>query len=799
MNKPYRIDGAPGSPQHTLISTLIEMGAPEAAIDADQNHLLQGGEAMRFLATTPDWRKYAPGFEKMRVVHPLNPQLPEPIQPRIAELKATVIASVGLSPEAPGFCDAFVPAFFHAGLPSYQAGGLGFGYTPGTDPSEAAEMTAAQSYLAVLDPRYAPGTCSEATYRIITAFAATGVHCPIQAVATQKHLFARYKDQDLDPAGIGTIGWEKVLSEGELWSSFFIQAASKLTERRDIEQLLAIAQTIDPANDEVYFIGSIFVPPAMGLSFLQKAIRLNPQAIHYYDALRTRLQAAPNRAKAQTVALETLAIPGVNPSYALEVLMAQCGDAKACLATAKILAKRFPKSGHAEVIRAMQYFHDKKPEAAIEQLQRATALNPHHGLAWHLLGQEHVRANNFAEAETAIRHSLATAPNLINNHRFLSMIYAAQGRPEAAFSEAQREAIIGPNANAARDLATTAASLRRMDDAYAYAQRYIASQPSDPAGYRSLAQVLLFDGKAEEAVTVLQDLLVAHRKFPKDDAATQIEMAATLKQLAVTHLALGHDEASLAAVTEAAALSTDDADTLLTLGLVHGSRQEYAVAETAIRQAIAIAPQLADAWAQLSLLLVSTNRYAEARAAALEALQRNPTLLAAHFTLLECDDHDGRPEAYQARLTQLRREQATNPDFLWLDTITTVREGDWDRAAPMAHRALQFNPYNQLMRFAAGSVALHDGDLATAETMAAEIGQFNPTYQLGPLLSARVALARGDADIAEIEARRALTFDPYDVGNVPAFSARRTLIDSLRAQGKSEEANVLEAQLTLAP
>ncbi|PIR26081.1 MAG: hypothetical protein COV43_02720 [Deltaproteobacteria bacterium CG11_big_fil_rev_8_21_14_0_20_42_23] len=168
-------------------------------------------DELQFMLNSDNWKDYLPSFDALCLKVPFDPRnLPQPILDRIQEVKAKVEAEIQIPENAAGFCDAFVPKFYEAGLAPFAdeynadgiflkaGGGLGFGYPYAYTLNISEELTAEESFEGVLNPSLPLGSCTEASHRIDAAFLATGIHCNIKHYKTQTHMYARYNELDLD-------------------------------------------------------------------------------------------------------------------------------------------------------------------------------------------------------------------------------------------------------------------------------------------------------------------------------------------------------------------------------------------------------------------------------------------------------------------------------------------------------------------------------------------------------------------------------------------------------------------------
>jgi tetratricopeptide (TPR) repeat protein len=118
-------------------------------------------------------------------------------------------------------------------------------------------------------------------------------------------------------------------------------------------------------------------------------------------------------------------------------------------------------------------------------------LNPS---GYFVLYQVQLRRGRFAEAEAAIRRTLAISPTFSRAHFYLGRVLLTHNQPEAALTEMQKEV---DDATRLGGTAMAYFTLRRKADSDVALAQMLKDQAKNSAFY--IAQVYSFRGEADEA------------------------------------------------------------------------------------------------------------------------------------------------------------------------------------------------------------------------------------------------------------------------------------------------------------
>jgi TolB-like protein/DNA-binding winged helix-turn-helix (wHTH) protein/tetratricopeptide (TPR) repeat protein len=108
------------------------------------------------------------------------------------------------------------------------------------------------------------------------------------------------------------------------------------------------------------------------------------------------------------------------------------------------------------------------------------------------------------EAERAFTRALTLDPNHARGHRWFGLFLAAVGRHDEARAQIGRALAVDPIAPVNHDAAaTTSFNARAYERVLAHAQKILDLEPGDPRGFEHLSLGLLYTGKHERALAVV--------------------------------------------------------------------------------------------------------------------------------------------------------------------------------------------------------------------------------------------------------------------------------------------------------
>ncbi len=623
------------------IEQLVEQNgvSPEnldGVLDKEKDGQISKEEFIHFVYTNPDWQKYLQAIDKAGLRHPLDiHRIPKPILDRINQLKEKIDSEINLKPQDPGYCDAFVPKFYEAGLSPYVEGGLAFSYPFNYRGLETKEMTASEAYKAVLNPNSRKldfGSCTEATYKIVSAFLAAGVPCEVKAIATQNHLFARYKNEDLDPSELGKIGWQKVLDEKRLATGFYEQARMSEVGQQAKKKLEDVILAIDPQdfyNDLRKLTDAIWDDNEAAIfEASQSIVSRNPHDIGQLIVLSKALIFVEDPQKRIAI-LDKILSAFPDNAYILWAVSIHCTVHKCLQSEGDIQNVNSPSSGNAEYLWALEQKDQGNLKKYEELLEKALGKNPNNALALQAKASLLLARGEISDAEKLIQKAIKSAPNLPGNYGLLSNIAMGRGDNDKVYEYAKKEHLVFVgNRGSEITLGFAAFSARKYEDAWAIGRFYTRQFPQSPAGYLLLSMAEQSMGYIERAEEYAKKALKV--------AVTPASKARVLDRLAGISAFKGDFKTAVDLAKQATDLDPRaqmSFDFFATQRLIFEGRWEEA--KKAVENLKKKYPELADFYAMAASVELMTGESKKAEQDVEKAIRLNPNSLLAVFTRLQ--------------------------------------------------------------------------------------------------------------------------------------------------------------------
>ena len=157
---------------------------------------------------------------------------------------------------------------------------------------------------------------------------------------------------------------------------------------------------------------------------------------------------------------------------------------------------------------------------AVDNFQKALAVNPRHLLSLDNLGNAYRLEKNWNEARQVLERALDVAPDDAEANYSLGMVFAQTGETTKAYDHLQRALKARPDyPEALNNLGILYLLNRRRDEAVASFEQCIRVAPSFDQAYLNLARVYALEGAHDKARTLLLDLL---KQRPDHPQATQM-------------------------------------------------------------------------------------------------------------------------------------------------------------------------------------------------------------------------------------------------------------------------------------
>lgn len=382
--------------------------------------------------------------------------------------------------------------------------------------------------------------------------------------------------------------------------------------------------------------------------------------------------------------------------------------------------------------------------------------------------------SRLAEQVRIARENVRLAPRAAETWGELGMVYQANGLPDLAVA-CYHEAIARQpdharwwyyQAMAKQELGDHAESLRLLDQVVALDDQFAAGHwrrglvlydqgefdaaeqafrsalerdPSDPAGWRGLARVLLQQDRAPEAIRLLRQWLglagrdqyaqqllgQAYRQVGETELAEQAlrdgggakpvwqdawmfevvqygsNLGALMKQ-ARHCIAQGRHELAIKILEPALERHPDDISVLNTLANAYLQVQQFLMAAQLAQRSTQLAPDHFEAHLFLGTALYYQGKHAEARQAIGRALSYNPSSGDAYeISGLLYLEHEQEPDQAIAMFRRAEECEPNDPRYQYRIAMVHSRNKQWNEAAEVLEPVLEKHP-----TFVSGMIAL---------------------------------------------------------------------------------------------
>jgi tetratricopeptide (TPR) repeat protein len=240
-----------------------------------------------------------------------------------------------------------------------------------------------------------------------------------------------------------------------------------------------------------------------------------------------------------------------------------------------------------------------------------------------VLAREHESAGRIEAAAEVYKRIIAAWPTVAEPRRRLGILYARDGRLDAAIgliAEAQRLAPDDPGY--LNDLGHAYRTARRGDAAAEAYRRAIALRPDLGDGHFNLANLLRSQGKLHEAVAAYRLAIGADPGV----VAYQINLGVTLQRMKLF-------EEAIATLRQAVALDAHAFEAHYNLAFVLAGQRKLDEAIRSYQAALAVKPDAAAAHLNLGVAFEETGRLDDAIACFARAAELAPDLAQAHVNL----------------------------------------------------------------------------------------------------------------------------------------------------------------------
>jgi tetratricopeptide (TPR) repeat protein len=346
---------------------------------------------------------------------------------------------------------------------------------------------------------------------------------------------------------------------------------------------------------------------------------------------------------------------------------------------------------------AVALYQDGRRAEAIEQYEKALAIDPGYSLSYNGLGVAWDDRGEFGRAEASFNKALELNPRYANAHSNLAVVLAETGRGQEAIEHYQAALSISPGyAEAHNGLGIIHLRAGQWERAILEFQKALESRPGFVDARSNLGMALAQGGKVEEAMVQYQE-------------AMELDPGR----------AITHDN----------------------LGQAMMQKGRWSEAQKYFAEAVALRPVYQEAWSHLGGAYLAQERWAEAIAAYEKALELKEEDVEAHCNLGNALLQQGRVgEAlrhYERGLQLDAREIRVMNNLAWvLATSMEAEVRDGARAVALGREA---------SRLAGGENAAIMRTLGAALAEAGRYAEAEQTARQG----GRLAAAQGDSSLAQ--------------------------------------------------
>lgn len=255
-----------------------------------------------------------------------------------------------------------------------------------------------------------------------------------------------------------------------------------------------------------------------------------------------------------------------------------------------------------------------QPEAGIDWITRAIAINPDNAVFHSNLGKALSDIGRHVEAIESCRRALALAPPSVDTLVNLGFAYNELGQSDEAVACFRQALSLNPgHVDARANLGAVLWKSGRLDEAEAEYSTLLRKDPNGMRAYIGLGAIRHEQRRFAEAARLHREAL---RLFPNSIDA--------LSNLAITLLELGRLDEAEATCRTALNLKPDFPPALSNLGVILTQRGLFNEGEALLRRAVALAPGMERTLANLASALVEQGRFGEAEATYREILSLHP-------------------------------------------------------------------------------------------------------------------------------------------------------------------------------
>lgn len=455
-----------------------------------------------------------------------------------------------------------------------------------------------------------------------------------------------------------------------------------------LAELLEVAPQVAEAHNLMGVIHQKMNRPRLFEESLQKAIELRPDYVEARRnlALHWVRQGRLEEALQQFEKLLELSPDSSEIRYRMGVIYAELGQFESAVNHLEAVEKdlRFQNRQYFRLLGEC-YVALKKPEAAVDSLERAHRLGDDSFGLWAALATAYERTGRLDESVAGFKKALALNPGKWDLSFSLASTLFKQGEDESCLAELSRWPESEKNAEYFNLMGAANAKLGQVVEAGKSFAKAIDLQPENQESHYNLAVLLLRADAYDEAITVLDQSLVHFPESPQllramgfaqqlkgrfEDAQGTFERlieirpsdSSALLYLASSFLEAGQQEQALSYFEKARRLSPEDGRIYYLQGLIHSQRGEEERALALFDQCLTFNPAFVHALFQRAKILFTRGDLVASLRDSRRAIELDPGFPQAHFQAAQVLARLGRQDEAQAELKTYRELQSENVD-----------------------------------------------------------------------------------------------------------------------------------------
>jgi cellulose synthase operon protein C len=420
--------------------------------------------------------------------------------------------------------------------------------------------------------------------------------------------------------------------------------------------------------------------------------------------------------------------------------------------------------------------------AAMQEMQRALALDPKRSEFYLTLGLLQLRANLLDQAEGSLKQAIAADPKTINAQLALGGFYQAHHDFPAAEAQFHQAIDVDPE-----DPAPRAALVRvlmqegKKDEIESFLLKTKKDLPKNSDGYRMLGDFYYATGDLDKAVAEYASLYHDH--------SSDVLVKKNYVELLILKNSLEEADKLNNEILKSAPA---DVDALVYKGQLELRRKNTGAAIDALQQALHNDSGNAIAHYQLGLAFDQQHDSTRAESEWREAVRLRPDLTDAQRALASLELFRGDFTALAVIAQQIVKDQPDAPDGYLLRCVAEIGQQKYNDAQQDALQAMQKAPQSSAPYVQMGNIHGAQKQYAEAEKAYQQALEKDPSSSeaLGGLMNSYVAEKQYDKAIAAARAQIARSPDNsrfYELLGTALFDGRKDLPGAETALRKSVE------------